>query len=176
MSWINDRKPTSEDADERGIVYVWLPFIAQVGTVDIAVIAAYSDIAGNPWHPKPKSVVPAPYVKPETAYRDGRAKSNHWSKGGTGVTNFHPSAAPKYEAAIQELGDSNIFLMDQPMLGGGENGHYHSLHTNFESLYDLSDFWAIYFKRDEFSQQMADCREQLAELIDTKIKELFPNQ
>jgi hypothetical protein len=57
--WITDRLPTEADADEDHCVW-WTSIDGEV------VLCYYEDIkTGEVWAPKPKPVVPAPYVKPE---------------------------------------------------------------------------------------------------------------
>ena len=57
--WITDRKPTEADADEDN--HVW--WTSPDGVV---MRCYYGDIQiGEVWAPKPKPVVPSPYVKPE---------------------------------------------------------------------------------------------------------------
>jgi hypothetical protein len=57
--WITDRMPTEEDSDEK--YKLWL-----AGTNGHVMLCHYEDIkTGEVWAPKPKPVVPKPYVKPE---------------------------------------------------------------------------------------------------------------
>jgi len=57
--WITDRLPTEEDADEDHRVWFTSP--------DGEVVRCYYEYVetGEAWAPKPKPVVPKPYVKPE---------------------------------------------------------------------------------------------------------------
>lgn len=54
-------------------------------------------------------------------------KSNHWTEGGTGLTNFKPSNLPYYLKAIEEFGDPNFVVSKFPMNGLSVPGDY-SLH------------------------------------------------
>lgn len=73
----------------------------------------------------------------KTGYR-----SEHWTRGGTGVTNFGNSRLPLYEKAIEIIADQDLFLSDIPMYGGGQfMTDYASLH--FSTRKDLSHFWEI---------------------------------
>ena len=66
----------------------------------------------------------------------------HWTKGGTGVTNFPPGDRPKYQAAIDSFGDSDLVICDKPF-GMFVMGGDMSLHCLGRSK-DLSKFWSIF--------------------------------
>lgn len=81
--------------------------------------------------------------------------SEHWTKGGTGVTNFDKKDRHIYEAAIKEYGNPCLLIVDKPHPGPG--GYYdkrmektlHSLHfvgQAGEARTDLSDFWRVFEK------------------------------
>jgi len=73
-------------------------------------------------------------------------RSAHWTKGGTGLTNFHLEKASFYYKVVTEFGDPTIFTSPVPMDG------YSSNNTTMGSLHaigcprDLSSFWALFDK------------------------------
>lgn len=72
-----------------------------------------------------------------------RIASDHWIRGGSGVTNFDRDRLPVYQAAIAKHGDPSLRLSDLPMTGGGgEGSSYYSLH-HF-GIGDLSQFWRVF--------------------------------
>ena len=172
MSWINDRKPTAEDADERGLIYSWNPYLEDVVSVDYSVIESYSDISASPWHPKPKAVPPAPYVKPETE----APSKQYWSK----PSDFPPVCWMKRKGGegtytVSEVNYACFFI-------GGNRFEFDQLHDEFRwsdrpfGNYSDGQECLVEDKKAVFSSHMDDLRDQLADLTDQKIKELFPNQ
>lgn len=78
--------------------------------------------------------------------------SDHWAKGGTGVTNFDASKRPIYEQALSVYGDSDLRTSDGPMSGGGFDGQC-SLHDFAHGKQrgrtrGLDEFWEV-FRRVE---------------------------
>ena len=73
-------------------------------------------------------------------------KSNHWTEGGTGLTNFPPADEQKYLAAITAYGDENFIVSHQPMNGPARTGN-HSLHwLDIQEKFPegSSAFWKIF--------------------------------
>jgi hypothetical protein len=78
--------------------------------------------------------------------------NSHWTKGGTGVTNFGVEERPLYEAAIKEYGKPYLVIHDEPMEGPALPDSL-SLHNVRGKRGDLSDFWEIFWRlRAEMSQ------------------------
>jgi len=70
--WITDRLPTEADGDEDHCVW-WTSIDGEV------VLCYYEDIkTGEVWAPKPKPVVPAPYVKPEPKRWKAKPFESYW--------------------------------------------------------------------------------------------------
>lgn len=78
-----------------------------------------------------------------TAIQD--IKSNHWTEGGTGLTNFPPSDLPFYLKAIEEFGDANFVASQFPMNGRCMPGDY-SLHRldMQPSPKECGPFWKVF--------------------------------
>ena len=76
---------------------------------------------------------------------------SHWTKGGTGVTNFCKSDLAKMESALEKYGNPNLVICSKscatPYYSVAELSELnHSLHC-VSGMCDLSDFWDIYFER-----------------------------
>lgn len=69
--------------------------------------------------------------------------SAHWTRGGSGITNFQPEDLSLYQEAVKKFGDARIFISDKLMDGYGFTGKM-SLHR--EDMKDMSDFWEVFWK------------------------------
>lgn len=54
--------------------------------------------------------------------------SEHWTNGGTGMTNFPAEHFPVYEEAVRRNGNDKFIVSSTRMLGRGRNSHGGSLH------------------------------------------------
>lgn len=92
---------------------------------------------------------PLPERKPKFALGEIRPNSNscHWSKGGTGITNFSSVNLQKYIKAVVAYGDTDLWIES-----GGLNGvvGQYSLHKS--GCGDLSAFWTIYREQVTFKK------------------------
>jgi len=68
--------------------------------------------------------------------------SPHFTKGGTGITNFDKKDLPICLAALAKYNRGNCFVSFRPMADKVWPNLY-SLHS---SVRDLSDFWKVYWK------------------------------
>jgi hypothetical protein len=81
--------------------------------------------------------------------------NEHFTKGGTAVTNFDAKDREIYEAAIAEYGDPDLVISERPMPDerGKEITHnkMHSLHNlRSDGRKELGEFWKIWRRiRDE---------------------------
>ena len=66
----------------------------------------------------------------------------HFSRGGTGITNFDIEDLGIYQEAIRRSGDTSLFIQQSPMSGSATANPCCSLHSNQRK--DRSEFWAIY--------------------------------
>lgn len=68
---------------------------------------------------------------------------DHWSRGGTGITNFGKEERPIYEEAIKRHGDPKITIHDAPLQVKNPPLNRCSLHRE-GGFRDLSEFWEVY--------------------------------
>jgi len=67
--------------------------------------------------------------------------SEHWTNGGTGITNFNPTMLDVYQKAINEHPGLGLWIEKRPMSGPSLKGDY-SLHRHATG--DLSLFWETF--------------------------------
>ena len=73
---------------------------------------------------------------------------NHWTNGGTFVTNFQETMRPAYVEAVRRYADANLRVADKA--DGAWPGYGGALHYVDPKKRDpergLSDFWAVFEK------------------------------
>ena len=72
--------------------------------------------------------------------------SEHWTDGGTGITNFGQDRLLTFIKAINIFGDDSIFISCLPMKGFTHDCF--SLHRNDEFM-NLNEFWEVVRSLDE---------------------------
>lgn len=66
--------------------------------------------------------------------------SEHWTKGGTGLTNFHRDQYHDYKAAVDTWDGQGVFWIEErPMDGQGENSPCYSIHC--DNVINAQEFW-----------------------------------
>jgi hypothetical protein len=72
--------------------------------------------------------------------------NNHWTRGGTGVTNFDIKELPVYEEAVRQFNDPNMVISYKALPPLDHNSNYCSLHYTTLSGFgiDLSPFWSLF--------------------------------
>jgi hypothetical protein len=71
------------------------------------------------------------------------APAEHWTNGGTGVTNFSEDMRACYVEAVRRHGDPNVRVHAKSF--GANKDYGGSLH-NHGTRKDLSDFWDTFYK------------------------------
>lgn len=76
-------------------------------------------------------------------------KSEHWTNGGTGLTNFGPDQFPIFREAVKRLGSDKFVVSEARMVGMGEKCEGGSLHylgdirTPAGSM-EVNGYWAVF--------------------------------
>lgn len=78
--------------------------------------------------------------------KTARTTNVHWTKGGTGITNFDADRLPLYEAAIAAHGDPDLVIADEPMPPMTEGYALHDLGRLPGESRDLSEFWQVFYQ------------------------------
>ena len=77
-------------------------------------------------------------------------KSEHWTNGGTGLTNFVPEKFALYDEAVRSFGDPDFVVSRERMVGRGEEFHGGSLHyLKLPAKQDwetIGAFWKNFYK------------------------------
>ena len=71
---------------------------------------------------------------------EGHVPVNHWTRGGTGVTNFDADMLPVYQEAILRYGDPDLRIHNKRLADEREG---FSLHIHSRKR-DLSAFWEVF--------------------------------
>ena len=72
----------------------------------------------------------------------------HWTKGGTGISNFHKEECPLFEKAIELYGNPRLLIVDRPFPGENDYMDRNMMETLYSLHYvgcfdNLSAFWKI---------------------------------
>lgn len=84
--------------------------------------------------------------------------SEHWTNGGTGLTNFATHQFPIYEEAARRHGNPKFIVSSTRMLGRGRDSdggsiHYTSDLQTPEGGAEVSAFWRVF---DQVKEEMRD--------------------
>jgi hypothetical protein len=88
-------------------------------------------------------------------------KSDHWTNGGTGLTNFPPQDFLRYREAVARFGSDKFLVSEERMIGRGSNCEGGSLHylghfRTDEGEEEISRFWQVFDAvTEELKQQAA---------------------
>lgn len=75
-------------------------------------------------------------------WSDNRLPEEHWTRGGTGITNFGREELWRYLIAIEEHGDPALFVRLRPM--AGDTLPLFSLHFLNAKTETLDAFWGCF--------------------------------
>lgn len=75
--------------------------------------------------------------------------SEHWTRGGTGLTNFPPEDFPRYRETVARLGSVHFEVSEGRMTGLGSRAPGGSLHYlgdihSEEGRQEISRFWMVF--------------------------------
>lgn len=84
--------------------------------------------------------------------------NNHWTAGGTGLTNFNKKDLPLYRATILIVGDQRLKILKKPFENTLLEGYY-SLHFCANQTKDASHFWDTFRKVKELKKNQMPARE-----------------